>query len=424
MTHSPPTSATGRPVMSVSQLTLRIKAAIDERFSSVWVSGEVSNCRRQRSGHIYLALKDEAAVLPAVLWKSTAQRMRFELEDGQEVICHGGIDVYPPHGKYQLVIRKVEPVGQGALQLAFRQLHDRLQAEGLFEAEHKQPLPAFPRRIAFVTSPTGAAIRDFLNIARRRWRGVEILVIPARVQGDLAAGEVAAGIATANRLPQRPDVIVVGRGGGSLEDLWCFNEELVVRAIHASDIPVISAVGHEIDLTLSDLAADVRAPTPSAAAELAVPDEQEIRRRLRHHEARMRNLLHHRVVQMRQRVDAIAAHRVLRRPLGWLRELSQQLDDLEQRSVTAIDRQLAASRQQLLAAATQLESLSPLAVLRRGYSLTQRADNGLALREAGDVAVGDEIKTRLFRGELVSRVEEVNPDTDSTTEDRVGHRGK
>ncbi len=398
--------------MSVSQLTLRIKAAIDERFSSVWVSGEVSNCRQQRSGHIYLALKDEAAVLPAVVWKSTAERMRFELKDGQEVICHGGIDVYPPHGKYQLVIRKVEPVGQGALQLAFRQLHDRLHAEGLFDAEHKQPLPAFPRRIAFVTSPTGAAIRDFLNIARRRWRGVEILVIPARVQGDLAAGEVAAGIATANRLPQRPDVIVVGRGGGSLEDLWCFNEEIVVRAIHASEIPVISAVGHEIDITLSDLVADVRAPTPSAAAELAVPDEQEIRGRLRHHEARMRNLLHHRVVQMRQRVDAIGSHRVFRRPFGWLRELSQQLDEIEQRSATAIERQLSATRQQLLTGAAQLESLSPLAVLRRGYSLTQRAADGHALREAGDVAVGDQIRTRLFRGELVSRVEEVKPDKD------------
>ncbi len=252
--------------LSVSQLTLLIKESLETEFPAVWVSGEVSDVAKPQSGHVYLTLKDKQAQIRGIIWRTVAARLKFDLRDGQEVVCRGGLDVYPPRGVYQLIIRQIEPLGVGALQLALRQLHQRLAAEGLFDPSHKQPLPRFPQRVAFVTSPTGAAIRDFLEVARRRWSGVQVLVIPAKVQGAGAAADIVRGIETANRLADPPDVLVVGRGGGSLEDLWCFNEEPVVRAIYASRIPVVSAVGHEIDVTLSDLVADVRALTPSEAA--------------------------------------------------------------------------------------------------------------------------------------------------------------
>ena len=255
--------------LTVSQLTLRIKQTLEAEFASVWVSGELSDVSRPQSGHVYLTLKDENAQVRGVIWRSVASRLAFDLQDGQQVVCRGDIDIYPPRGVYQLIIRQVEPLGVGALQLALRKLHQRLAAEGLFDPGRKRPLPRFPRRIAFVTSPTGAAVRDFLEVLRRRWRGASVLIIPAKVQGEGAAQDLVRGIRLANSLAEPPDVLVVGRGGGSLEDLWCFNEEPVVRAIHASRIPVVSAVGHEIDVTLSDLVADVRALTPSEAAALA-----------------------------------------------------------------------------------------------------------------------------------------------------------
>ena len=400
------TSPTGDPVFTVAQLSSLVKQTLEELFPAIWVTGEISNFRRPSSGHAYFDLKDETAVLHSVIWRSSARALRFEPEDGQQVLCQGGIDVYPPHGKYQFIVRRMEPVGEGALQLAFRQLHDKLQAEGLFEAARKKPLPEFPRRIAFVTSPTGAAIRDFLNIAARRWPRTEILIIPARVQGDGAAAEIVRGIEQANRLAASPDVIVVGRGGGSLEDLWCFNEEIVVRAIFASRVPVISAVGHEIDTTLSDLVADLRAPTPSAAAELALPDQAELRARLSQQRGRLQSLLRSRVTYARQRLSTLATHRVFRRPLDWLRDHAQQLDELEQRGRVAMGRHLQLQRTALAATAGRLQSLSPLAVLARGYSITTRASDGQGIREAEQVNAGEQVVTRLAHGELVRRVEE------------------
>ena len=287
-------------------------------------------------------------------------------------------------------------------------MHEKLQKEGLFDDAHKKPLPPFPQTIAVVTSPTSAAIRDFLNIAARRWPGANILVIPARVQGDTAAAEIVAGIEAANRLRPAPDLIVTCRGGGSLEDLWCFNEEIVVRAIFASDIPVISAVGHEIDVTLADLVADLRAPTPSAAAELALPDQSEIRSQLAHHRDRLRTLLKSRSATMRQRLDALLGHRVFRRPLDWLHDHAQHLDDLEQRSRRAMAQRLRTERNNLAAAGGQLESLSPLAVLARGYSLTMRESDGQVVRDASQVAEGEKIVTRVSQGRVVSRIEEVD----------------
>jgi exodeoxyribonuclease VII large subunit len=396
------------PVLTVSAVSLLIKEVMEGAFHHVWVSGEISNLRQPRSGHFYFDLKDESAVLHAVMWRSAAARLRFDLREGQQVVCQGGIDVYPPQGKYQLVVQHVEPVGEGALQLAFRQLHDRLKAEGLFDAARKRRLPAFPKRIAVITSPTGAAVRDFLNIARRRWPSAKILLLPVRVQGDMAAGEIAAALARANQLSPTPEVIVVTRGGGSLEDLWCFNEEIVVRAIHASRVPVVSGVGHEVDVTLADLVADVRAPTPSAAAEIVLPDEGTVRDRLHQLESRLGGLLRARAAQARQRLESLERHRVFRCPFDWLRDHAQRLDELEERGTLAIERQLRDARTKLASMAGHLESLSPLAVLARGYSLTTRVDDGRVVRDAATLAAGDLIRTRLASGEVVSRVEQAN----------------
>ncbi|MBC8875842.1 MAG: exodeoxyribonuclease VII large subunit [Planctomycetes bacterium] len=394
--------------LSVTQLTLQIKESLEASFPSVWVAGELSNVARPQSGHVYLTLKDEGAQLRGVMWRSAASRLKFELQDGQEVACRGDIDVYPPRGAYQLIIRQIEPLGEGALQLALRQLQQRLEAEGLFDPRHKKPLPRFPRRIAFVTSPTGAAIRDFLEVLRRRWRGVHVLVIPAKVQGEGAAAEIVRGIQAANALGEPPDVLVVGRGGGSLEDLWCFNEEPVVRAIFASQVPVVSAVGHEIDVTLSDLVADVRALTPSEAAELVVPSEEDIRAGLDNASQRLTSALKSRASDARSRLTAIAEHRVFRRPFERVHDLSRQLDDQEMRAVRALRYIVSRSRDHLHGLAGRLESLSPLAVLNRGYSVTQKADDGEVITDAGILSVGDSINSRLAHGHVISRVEQVH----------------
>src|SRR4029077_1511347 len=303
MPTAPVTSAP--QTLTVSQLTARIKNSLEGAFPSVWVAGEVSNFSRPQSGHSYFTLKDDQAQIRAVMWRSATGRLKFDLADGLDVICHGHIDVYAPRGSYQLVVDELQPKGVGALELALRKLREKLSAEGLFDVARKRKLPAFPRRVAFVTSPTGAAIHDFLQVLRRRWRGVDVLVIPARVQGEGAANEIVAGIRLANRVSPRPDVLVVGRGGGSLEDLWSFNEEPVVRAIAASKIPTVSAVGHEIDVTLADLVADVRALTPSEAAERIVPAAEEIGARVRAYHQRLRHAAHRRVMLLRARLDGL-----------------------------------------------------------------------------------------------------------------------
>jgi len=395
------------PVLSVSELTALLKGTLETTFAGVWVSGEISEVSRPHSGHVYFTLKDAGAQIRGVMWRTTAQRLRFNLEDGQQVICRGDLDIYPPRGSYQLIVRQVEPQGLGALQIAFRQLQQRLAAEGLFDPRHKQPLPSFPRRIAFVTSPTGAAVRDFLEVANRRFRGIEILIIPARVQGEGAAAEIARGIELVNRLANPPDVLVVGRGGGSLEDLWCFNEEVVVRAIHASQIPVVSAVGHEIDVTLADLAADVRALTPSEAAERVVPAADELLHRLGVLRRRLSGALRGSVATARAEVESLARRRVLRQPLERIYDYSRRVDELDARMSRATSRQIARFQDRLAAMSGRLESLSPLAVLSRGYSVTQIAADGRIVRDAADVAVGELLNTRLEKGTLLSRVEKI-----------------
>ncbi len=399
--------ASSEKVLSVSQLTAELKGVVETRFSSVWVAGEISNFSRPQSGHCYFTLKDDAAQLRGVIWKGTATRLKFDLKDGLEIVCRGHLDVYPPRGSYQLVVEEVQPRGVGALELALRKLRERLAAEGLFDANRKRPLPKFPRRIGFVTSPTGAAIRDFLEVLQRRWRGVEVLVFPARVQGDGAAAEVAAGIRLANRVAPPLDVLVVGRGGGSLEDLWCFNEEVVVRAIAASRIPTVSAVGHEIDVTLADFAADVRALTPSEAAERVVPSAQDVSQLVRNMSTRIERAFANQVAAWRQRLESLSSRPALARPEDAVRNLSRQVDEFAIRLLTAMKSSLRDNESRLATLHGKLDSLSPLAVLGRGYSLTQDRVTKRLVTSAKQLKKGQMLVTRLAEGAVTSTVDEI-----------------
>lgn len=400
-----------RGVLSVSQLTASIKDLLEGAFPDVWVSGEISNFSRPQSGHCYLTLKDSDAQIRAVMWRGTASRVRFDMHDGLEVVCHGHVDVYAPRGSYQLVIEQIEPRGMGALELALRQLKAKLEAEGLFDPARKRPLPRFPRTVAVVTSPTSAAIRDFLEVLRRRWRGANVLVIPARVQGEGAAEEIAEGIELANRLTDpHIDCLVVGRGGGSLEDLWAFNEEVVVRAIFASRLPVVSAVGHEIDVTLSDLVADVRALTPSEAAERVVPAAEEIRQLLGQHQRRLVAALRGRAAMARSRLDAVAGSTSFRRPAQRVHDLAQRLDELASRKTRAMQHQTRLLRGRLDAIGNQLESLSPHAVLQRGYSITRTEEGDEPVRDAKALTAGQVLLTQLSKGEVRSVVANTRED--------------
>ena len=405
-----PVSATtsAQQTLTVAQLTAQIKNALEGGFPNVWVSGEISNYSRPQSGHSYFTLKDDQAQIRAVMWRSAAARLKFDLADGLDVICHGHIDVYAPRGSYQLVIDELQPKGVGALELALRKLREKLAAEGLFDPERKRKLPVFPKRVAFVTSPTGAAVHDFLQVLRRRWRGVDVLVIPARVQGEGAVQEIVAGIRLANRISPRPDVLVVGRGGGSLEDLWSFNEEAVVRAIAASRIPTVSAVGHEIDVTLADLVADVRALTPSEAAERIAPAAEEISARLRGYQQRLRHAAQRRVAWLRARYDGLVSQRPFRRPFELIHDRSRRLDELSMHAQRSLHRILQDRESRLARLAGKIESLSPLAVLARGYTITQDATTRSVVRDADELRVGQSIVTRFASGEAVSKVERID----------------
>ncbi|MGI9427484.1 MAG: exodeoxyribonuclease VII large subunit [Bythopirellula sp.] len=394
-------------VFSVTQLTAQIKGVVEQQFANVWVAGEISNFSRPQSGHCYLTLKDDNAQLRAVIWRGTASKLKFDVHDGLEVVCRGRLDVYPPRGSYQLVIEQIQPQGIGALELALRKLREKLGKEGLFDAARKRSLPIFPRKIGVVTSPTGAAIRDFLEVLRRRWSGVEVLVLPVRVQGEGAAEEVAAAIKQANRLRPELDVLVVTRGGGSLEDLWAFNEEPVVRALASSRVPTVSAIGHEIDVTLADLAADVRALTPSEAAERVVPSAQDVKEVLQGLRSRMQTALVSRASTMRHRLDAIASRTVFARPLDPIHHLARQVDELTGRLDAACRLGLRERQSALTALAGKLDTLSPLAVLGRGYSLTHDEKTGRLITSSKRLRRDQRIVTRLAEGAVVSTVSEI-----------------
>jgi exodeoxyribonuclease VII large subunit len=407
---SPAPAAQG--VLTVSQLTARLKGVVEQTFQSVWVAGEISNFSQPQSGHCYFTLKDDAAQIRAVLWRTTAAKLKLELHDGLDVVCRGHLDVYPPRGSYQLVVDELQPQGLGALELALRQLREKLAKEGLFDPERKRPLPTFPRRIAVVTSPTGAAIRDFLQVLNRRWRGVEVLLFPARVQGECAANEIVEAIRQANRTQPRPDVLVLTRGGGSLEDLWCFNEEPVIRAIAASRVPTVSAVGHEIDVTLADLVADVRALTPSEAAERIVPSADDVADLVRGLGLRLRMVLATRVAHIRSRLDSLASRPALRCPQDGVLLRTRRVDELSVRLHAAAQTMLRDCRASVAGVAGKLDALSPLAVLGRGYSLTYAEDNDRLITAAGQLRSGQRIVSRFQRGTATSRVETIEKDSD------------
>ncbi len=392
--------------LTVSQLTQQVRELVESNFDQVACLGEISNLVRARSGHIYFTLKDENAQISAVMWKARAQRLKFELQDGLEVVLVGPIQIYPPRGSYQLSVEQAFPQGLGPLELAFRQLQEKLSAEGLFDPARKRPLPRVPKKIALVTSATSAAVRDMLQVLTSRWPLTHLVVVPVPVQGPTAAPKIAEGLRQAARIPD-VDLIITGRGGGSLEDLWPFNEEIVARAIAASPIPIISAVGHEIDVSISDLVADRRALTPTEAAQIAVPDIAEVKTELFDIHSRLQGSLRFLSQQARSHLDAIANRRVFQHPVELLNKPRRLLDEQEQRLTRTIQSQCERSQEQLRTFAAQLEALSPLKVLARGYSLTTDAETGALIRSANKCKPGQTLRTRLNKGELISSVIEI-----------------
>lgn len=414
---SPPQNA-----LSVSEVTSRVKEHMESRFSDVWVTGEISNLVRASSGHIYLSLKDESALLRAVVWRGALPQLAIEPVDGLQVICHGRIELYPPRGTYQLTIDRLHAVGTGSLEARLKKLHASLEREGLFAPSRKRRIPAFPRRIALVTSPTGAAIADFLTTLFSRWRCAEVIVVPSRVQGAGAAEELAAALAHAARLAPAVDVIALVRGGGSLEDLWSFNEEVLVRAIFASPVPVVSGVGHEIDVTLADLVADLRALTPTDAAVRVSPDGPQVAATLDMLGTRLQTGLLRRIDAARDRIGQLARSRIFADPDRLVRDraatLDQQAARLHRLAAAAIDR----GGERMAAAAARLEAGSPLKLLARGWSVTWLDTDGVgagpapsaALKSVVGVRPGAAIVTQLSDGKIFSRVERTSPDAHQT----------
>jgi exodeoxyribonuclease VII large subunit len=401
--------------LSVTQLTWYLKQVVEEAVPRVWLEGEISDLSRPSSGHLYFTLKDEKAQIRAVIWRSTAARLKMNLENGMSIVVCGAVEIYPPRGTYQIVVNQVQPLGIGELQLAFQQLFQKLTAEGLFDPARKRPLPSYPKRIGFVTSPSGAAIHDFLESAEQLWNDFELWVIPSRVQGNGAAAEIVQGIQLAQKIRPILDLVIVGRGGGSIEDLWCFNEEKVVRALSSCEIPTVSAVGHEVDVTLSDLVADARAMTPSQAASLVFPKKSEVTGLANSLGRRAIQLMRGRLQRMKQHLNGISDRPILSRPQWIVQTRKQQVDDWEKRLLAAIERQLAARQQRLSELSRAAEALSPLAVLQRGYSLTKLAGSSKPLKSFKEVAADQRIVTRLTEGVIISRVESTDDDAEFLT---------
>jgi exodeoxyribonuclease VII large subunit len=444
-------SASGRDrrAMTVSELTDRIQGILETELFDVWVEGEISNLKLAPSGHHYFSLKDDEAQIRAVVWRNDARLLRFRPKDGMKVLARGQLRVFPPRGEYQLQVQVLEPLGKGSLQQAFEELKEKLQQEGLFDPARKRPLPMLPRRIGVVTSPGGAVLRDILRVLRSRYANLDVLVYPVAVQGDGAWYEIAQAIRGLNRLPGL-DVIVLARGGGSLEDLWAFNEEGVARAIAASRIPTISAVGHETDFTIADFVADLRAPTPSAAAEVVVREKLHVVRALGETYEALKQAMAFRLRRERERLDGLGRRRVLTDAARALRDLHRRLDELTTRlalgarhqrrsgvhrlslarnalrSLNPVARiangtvvlsqlrgrlasagayRVKIARHRFDAAVGQLDSLSPLAVLGRGYSLTRLLPSGAIVRSAAQTRPGDAIEILLRQGALDARVE-------------------
>lgn len=438
-----------KTILTVSRLTLLLRGVLEENFDQVWVQGEISNFSHPSSGHLYFSLKDAGAQLRCVMFKGSAKNLKFKPGDGMALLARGRISIYDQRGEYQLICEYIEPAGVGALQAAFEQLKQRLAGEGLFDPSRKRPLPSFPRRVGVITSATGAAIHDILNVLKRRFAALEVLLYPVRVQGEGAALEIARAVEDMNR-HALADVLIVGRGGGSLEDLWPFNEEVVARAVVRSKIPVISAVGHETDWTICDFAADLRAPTPSAAAEMVIASAAELRGQVDYLHHRMRLAMESRLATMEGQVAQL--RRALHDPGTMLGHLSQRVDDLSERLELALRNSLIRRREQFVrlestllhhapdrraeqlrqriallsglaerlmiqrldrirqgfaADAARLEVLSPLSTMSRGYSIAVRKADGRVVSDASRLAVGEMLRLCLCSGAAECRVEEL-----------------
>lgn len=397
-----------QPIYTVTQINTYIKSVLDgdRNLSRIYIRGEISNYKRYPSGHHYFSMKDEQGTLRCVMFKGSATRLRFQPENGMKVIAYGRISVFPRDGGYQLYVEALTPDGVGELYLAFEQMKARLGAEGLFDPAHKKPLPSIPNTIAIITSSAGAAVHDMLRILKARWPMAEVKLLPVRVQGVEAPPEIAGAIAYANRW-KLADLLIVGRGGGSMEDLWAFNDERVARAIYQSEIPVISAVGHEPDVTISDFVADLRAATPSNAAELAVPDQNEVKAALFHLRERMEQNQIGRLQFYRTRLERCTKSRSLTDPMTTVNEKRMQLDYVQQRMTAAMERRLSRERGRFTSLAAGLDAMSPLKVLSRGYAVAQK--DGKVLSSVGQAEIFDTIQVRLSDGTLdctVNRIEE------------------
>jgi exodeoxyribonuclease VII large subunit len=419
-------------IYTVSQITALVKLELENAFPQLWVEGEVSNFHRHQSGHLFFSLKDEKSQLQVVMFRSDVSKNKFELQDGLKILCRGRLTVYEQRGNYQLIAGKIEPKGKGALQLAFEQLKDKLRAEGLFDLNRKKKLPLLPKTVGLVTSPRGAAIVDILRTLERRFAPLHIIIHPVKVQGEGAAGEIAAAIDYFGGRKD-VDVLIVGRGGGSIEDLWAFNEESVARAIFRCPIPIISAVGHEVDYTIADFVADVRAATPTAAAELVIDTEESFRERIEQLERRVVQNQRLLIQERRQKVDRLTHHRIFQNFKILLLNLEQHLDDLETRSRGVLrgelyrlagwqsearlaEEKMRGSLRRMIQdnlgrwsrLAAQLNALSPLDVLKKGYTLCWK-DGGLRLaRTIDDVETGEDLTVSFYQGEFDCRVRSVD----------------
>lgn len=440
-----------KKVYSVTEITKMIRDALEVKFSSIWVEGEISNMRTPSSGHIYLTLKDESSQLRAVMFRYQNRNLKFQLEDGLQVVVFGNISVYEPRGEYQIIIEHMEPKGIGALQLAFEQLKERLSKEGLFDKEHKKPIPILPRKIGIITSPTGAAIRDILRVMERRFANIHMLIYPVRVQGESSSQEIAMAIEEMNSA-KAADVLILARGGGSIEDLWSFNEEVVARAIFRSRIPIISAVGHEIDYTISDFVADLRAPTPSAAAEMVIQSKEELLKRIKMNCDLLARSVMSYINQQKSSLDSILRRKIFIYPERTINQYQQRVDEFNMRLkrdiLQSINKTREASnslkknilhltpktkishirntlytlqkemtnfmtyrmlmkRESFKGILEALDILSPLSVLARGYSICQKYPSMTLIKDASSVSKGDKVNVKVSKGEMVCEVNKV-----------------
>lgn len=390
-------------ILSVTEVTRRIKSVLETDFSSVCIQGEISNCKRHTSGHLYFTLKDEMSQISGVMWRSRAASLQFVPQDGMKVVVRGRVSVYEMRGTYQVDATSIQPVGAGELQMAFERLKEKLAAEGLFSADRKREIPSYPSRIGIVTSRTGAAIRDIMNVISRRFPCVEIFLMDVRVQGAGAAEEIARAIREFNEFG-KVDVLIVGRGGGSLEDLWCFNEEQVARAIFASNIPVVSAVGHETDFTIADFVADLRSPTPSAAAEVIVPDRGEIVGNLSQFYYTAERCMTGRLRSEKLQVLHLTRSYAFNRPVDLLRQHSQYLDELRRTLHKNLLHQHAMVREACSALGSRLSALNPSSILQRGYAIVRR--EGSVISAAKDLRVLDPVRITFHDGDVAATVRE------------------